>query len=170
MSQNLREEKIDIVSLYGQDAFTTPDNMLVQYETSLDGLSASRVEEHLKRYGFNEMKQAKEKKWYHYFFSSLFSPFNLILLGITLVLFYTDVILTTPSSYANIIVIFLLITASTLLEFWEVYKSNKAATKLKNLVAISSTVIRDGKKQNIPLREVTIRRYRFTFCWRFNPC
>ena len=87
---------------------------------------------------------------------SLFSTFNLILLGIVLVLFYTDVILTMPPSYANIIVILVLILVSTLLEFFEVYRSNKAAEKLKSLVSVKTSVLRNGKVVKVPSESITV--------------
>jgi len=65
-----------------------------------------------------KLAKQNQKNWYNYFFGSLFSPFNTILLGITLVLLYTDVIIPEIPSYANIIVILVLVAASTLLEFF----------------------------------------------------
>ena len=59
-------------------------------------------------------------------------------------------------SYANIIVIAILVTASTLLEFFEEYRSNKAAEKLKELVATTATVLRNGKEVQIPIKEITL--------------
>ena len=76
--------------------------------------------------------------------------------GIVAILFYTDVYLATAPSYANIIVILVLVTASTLLEFFEEFRSNKAAEKLKELVATTATVLRDGNKIQIPIKDVTI--------------
>ena len=96
------------------------------------------------------------KKWYNYFLQSLFSPFNSILIGISFLLIYTDVILPENPSFANILVIILLVTVSTFLEFFEEYRSNKAAEKLKELVATTTTVLRDGKKVNLPMKEITI--------------
>lgn len=61
----------------------------------------------------------------------------------------------TPS-YANIIVILVLVIASTLLEFIQEYRSNKAASKLRSLVATTATVLRDGKKVQIPIKEIVI--------------
>ena len=52
----------------------------------------------------------------------------------------------TPS-YANIIVILVLVTASTLLEFFEEFRSNKAAEKLKELVATTVNVLRNGEEK-----------------------
>lgn len=110
----------------------------------------------IQKYGLNEIKQKREKKWYHYFLESLFSPFNSILLGIVLILTYTDVILPETPSYANIIVIAILIIASTLLDFVEEYRSNKAAAKLKDLVATTCIVLRDNKEVKIPIKEVVL--------------
>ena len=59
-------------------------------------------------------------------------------------------------NYANIIVIAILVTASTLLEFFEEYRSNKAAEKLKELVATTATVLRNGKEVQIPIKEITL--------------
>ena len=112
--------------------------------------------EKLHKNGFNELKQASPKKWYHYFLNSLFSPFNSILLGIIFILLYTDVILPETPSYANIIVITILIIASTLLDFFEEFRSNKAAEKLKQLVATTCNVLRDGKELLLPIREVVV--------------
>lgn len=128
------------------------------------GLSIEDAKLRLQNYGLNEIKQSKPKKWYNYFIESLLSPFNLILLGIVVVLIYTDIYLPEKPSYANIIVIAILVTASTLLDFFEEYRSNKAAQKLKELVATTAVVIRDGKEIQLPINEVTIRRYSRAFC------
>ena len=43
-----------------------------------------------------------------------------------------------------------------MLEFFEEFRSNKAAEKLKELVATNTTVIRDGKETQIPISDVTL--------------
>lgn len=142
--------------MYEKEATSKIEDFLTENNFHQEGLKQEEVIENMKKYGRNIIKQKKPKQWYHYLLESLFSPFNLILLGITLVLIYTDVILTKPASYANIIVIAILITTSTLLEFIEVYRSNRAAEKLKNMVAVKAVVYRNGKKEQIPLDEITI--------------
>lgn len=150
------KDVIDINKLYGEQCLTNKDEFLKKFEIDEKGLTANEADQNLKKYGKNEVKQAKPKKWYHYFSQSLFSPFNSILLGIVLILFYTDVFLPENPSFANIIVIIVLVAVSTLLEFTEEYKSNKAAQKLKELVETTTTVIRDGKKIDISLKMVTV--------------
>ena len=142
--------------MYEGECTSSVDDFLKEKDFKKRGLTSSEVTKNLKQYGKNVMKQKKPKQWYNYLFESLFSTFNLILLGIVFVLFYTDIILTTPPSYANIIVILVLILASTLLEFFEVYRSNKAAEKLKNLVSVKTTVLRNGKITKVPSEEITV--------------
>ena len=77
-------------------------------------------------------------------------------MGISLVLIYTDIILPETPSYANIIVILVLVIVSTLLDFIEEYRSNRAAEKLKELVATSTTVIRDKKEIQMPISQVVL--------------
>ena len=146
----------NVQKLYGEDCFEDVYELQEKYATKDSGLSEEDAKERLKKYGKNQVKQSKPKKWYSYLLSSLLSPFNKILLGISLVLYYTDVVLAENPSYANIIVIVVLVLISTLLEFFEVYNSNNAAEKLKELVEASSTVIRNGKETGILSKEIVV--------------
>lgn len=152
-----KSDKIDIKKLYGSECISSVNEFISNYKIDVNrGLSSKKAEENIIKYGKNELNSSKPKKWYKFFFESLITPFNLILIGIILVLIYTDVYLTTPPSYANIIVIVTLILLSTILEFAIVYKSNKDAANLKKLIATTATVIRDGKKIKLPISELTI--------------
>ena len=150
------KEEIDVAKLYGKQCILPKEEFLKKFNVSEKGLSSSRAKTSLQKNGLNEITQAKPKRWYHYFLESLLSPFNCILLGIVLILFYTDVYLAEVPSYANIIVIAILVTVSTLLDFFEEYRSNKAAEKLKEMVATTATVLRDGKEKQIPIKEVVL--------------
>ena len=150
------KDEINVKKIYGESCILSKDNFIEEYNFNINGLSSKDADEQLNKYGKNEISQSKPKRWYNYFFESLFSPFNSILLGITLVLLYTDVIIPETPSYANIIVILVLVLASTLLEFFEEFRSNRAAEKLKELVATTSNVIRDNKEIKIPIKDITV--------------
>jgi len=155
MSTNSKEE-VNINKLYGKDATISKEDFIKKQNVKPEGLSSIEATNRLKNLGYNEIRQAKPKKWYNYFLSSLFTPFNSILLGIVFILIYTDIYLPETPSYANIIVIAILVTASTFLDFFEEYRSNKAAEKLKELVATTALVVRDGKEIQIPIKEITL--------------
>lgn len=151
------KEDINIDKVYGKDALSSVDDFIKDNNVNLKtGLRDEQVKLNIEKYGTNEIKGSKPKKWYDYFLESLFSPFNSILMGIILVLLYTDVYLSTEPSWANIIVIAVLIITSTLLEFFEEFRSNKAAEKLKELVATTVNVLRDGEDKEIPIKDVTV--------------
>lgn len=153
---NQGKEDVNISKMYGIVGTIPKEEFIQKYHVTPNGLSTEEANERLRNLGLNEIKQAKPKKWYHYFLESLFSPFNCILLGIVAVLIYTDIYLSPTPSYANIIVIAILVTASTLLDFFEEYRSNKAAEELKEMVATTTTVIRNNKEIQIPIKEVTL--------------
>ncbi len=152
---NVKEE-VNIEKIYGTECSLSKEEFIKKYDINENGLSKEEANNRLNKYGLNQIKSAKPKKWYQYFFGSLFSPFNSILLGIACVLFYTDVYLAESPSYANIIVIAILVISSTLLEFFEEFSSNKAAEKLKELVATTTTVVRDGEEIKIPINQVVL--------------
>ena len=150
------KEEVNISKLYGKECTLKKEEFIKEYNVREEGLKQEEVLNRIKQNGLNEIKQAKPKKWYNYLLESLLTPFNLILLGIVALLCYTDVTLPETPSYANIIVILVLITISTLLDFFEEYRSNKAANKLKELVATTCIVIRNGKQEQIPVKNVVV--------------
>ena len=150
------KENVDVLKMYGEDSTTQRDEFLKKHNLNEKGLTSKQSEINIKKFGLNETKKAKPKKWYNYLLQSLLTPFNCILIGISIILIYTDIYLAIEPSYANIIVIAILVTASTLLDFFESYRSNKAAEKLREIVETTTTVIRDNKKINIPVKNVTL--------------
>ena len=153
--ENTKEE-VNIAEMYGKECTLPKEKFIKKYKVKENGLTSKEADNLIKNIGLNEVKQAKPKRWYNYLFESLFSPFNCILMGIVCILIYTDIFLPETPSYANITVIAILVTASTLLDFIEEYRSNKAAEDLKKMVATTTTVIRDGKEVQVPINQVTI--------------
>ena len=150
------KEDVDVNKMYANDSKLSKIEFIQKYKITENGITNEEAESKLQKLGPNEIRQAKPKKWYNYFWESLVTPFNCILIGIALILIYTDVILAETPSYANIIVIAILVIASTLLDFFEEFRSNKAAEKLKKMVATKTTVIRNGQKLDIPIKNVVI--------------
>ena len=156
-NQENKNDKVDIKKMYGKECISSVEEFVSEIKSDLNnGLTERQLQANYELYGKNELNSSKPKRWYQFFLASLITPFNLILIGIIVVLIYTDVYLTNPPSYANIIVIIALILLSTFLEFFIVYKSNKDAANLKKLIQTTSTVIRNGKKETIPVTNLTV--------------
>ena len=115
------KEDVDINKMYANESQISKDEFIKKYKINEKGISIKEAEAKLQKLGPNEIRQAKPKRWYNYFWESLVTPFNCILIGIALILSYTDIILAETPSYANIIVIAILVIASTLLDFFEEY-------------------------------------------------
>ena len=151
-----KKENININTMYGSESIISKEEFIKKYNINEKGLSTTSAEEKISKLGPNEISKAKPKRWYNYFLESLLTPFNCILIIIAIVLIYTDVYLAENPSYANIIVIAILVTVSTFLDFFESYRSNKAAEKLKEIVATTSTVIRDGVEMQIHTKDIVV--------------
>ena len=153
---NDKKEDVNINKIYGHLCKMSKEEFISKYKIKENGLQTSEVEEKLHKFGYNEVTQTKPKRWYHYLFKSLFTPFNSILLGIALVLSYTDIYLAEDPNYANIIVILVLVAVSTFLDFFSEFRSNKAAEKLKQLVSTTATVLRNGQKVKIQFKDIVL--------------
>ena len=153
---NDKKDDINIENIYGNLCTICKEDFIKNFKVKDSGLNNNEVYEKLHKFGPNEVTQTKPKKWYNYLLKSIFTPFNSILLGIALMLSYTDVYLAEDPNFANIIVILVLVTVSTLLDFFSEYRSNKAAEKLKELVATTATVLRNGKIKKIPFKNLVV--------------
>lgn len=136
----------------------TPGEALVRLDTIHTGMSEEQVEERRERYGLNEITHEKPPSWYAQLFHAFLTPFNGVLLTVSIVSLFTDVLLAAPEdrSFRTIIVLMTMILLSTLLRFWQEYRSNKAAEELKAMVRSTTAVLRAGmeRAQEIPLAEL----------------
>ncbi len=80
MAINTMKDEVNISKLYGLETTLSKEEFVKKYNVKEGGLSSVEAEEKIHNLGLNELKQAKSKKWYHYFLESLFTPFNCILL------------------------------------------------------------------------------------------
>src|SRR5450759_1245255 len=124
----------------------TPDDALTQLDTARSGLTPEQVEERLKRYGHNEVTHEKPPTWYFQLFHAFLTPFNGVLFAVSVVSFFTDVILAAPEdrTYRTIIVLTSMVLLSTLLRFWQEFRSSKAAEERRAMGRSTTAVLRAG--------------------------
>lgn len=85
------KEEVNILELYGKECLLTKEDFIKQYKINKNGLTNQEAESNLKQFGENIISKSRPKRWYNYFLESLFTPFNIVLLGIIVLLCYTDI-------------------------------------------------------------------------------
>ncbi|MEM2849653.1 MAG: magnesium-translocating P-type ATPase [Candidatus Bathyarchaeia archaeon] len=130
------------------DILTLPiDELLRRLKTSLSGLSSGEVEERLKIFGYNELEKRKRRAALVEFLLHFKSPLLVILLIAGLISsFFGESI--------NAAIIFSIVFLSVFLDFYQESKAEKAAEMLKQRVAVTATVLRDGVKREVRISEV----------------
>jgi P-type Mg2+ transporter len=126
-----------------------PDDALRQLETERCGLTEAEVEARQERYGLNVVTHEKPPAWYQQLFHAFLTPFNGVLFAVSIVSLFSDVIFAAPDdrSFKTIIVLTAMVLLSTLLRFWQEFRSNKAAEDLKAMVSSTTAVLRAGMQR-----------------------
>ncbi len=123
---------------------TTPQELLARLESSPSGLSSEEAERRLEIYGRNELAKKKKRAAIINFLSRFKSPLVIILMvagGVSAAL----------GAIASVIVIYTMVFLSVSLAYYQENNASKAAELLKEKVATSATVLRDGIKQEVKL-------------------
>jgi Mg2+-importing ATPase len=134
---------------------SSPAESLAALDASPTGLTEEQVEERRERYGLNEVSHEKPPSWYEQLFHAFLTPFNGVLFTVSVVSLFTDVIFAAPEdrSFRTIIVLSAMVLLSTLLRFWQEFRSNQAAEELKAMVRSTTAVLRAGmvRPQEVPI-------------------
>jgi P-type Mg2+ transporter len=126
-------------------------------ECEEEGLSDSNVLDKRAKYGLNEVAHERPPAWYIQFAQSFITPFNGVLFFIASISMVMDVFLAKPGDkdYKTVIVVIVMVLFSSLLRFWQEFRSNKAAEQLKNMVKTTSTVLRkESGKLELDIKEL----------------
>lgn len=120
-------------------------------DSSADGLSAIQSKDRSNRFGLNEVHHEKAPAWIKQLLQAFINPFIGILLIIAIISFILDVWLapTGTKDYKTVTMVGIMVLASSLLRFFQEYRSNHAAEQLKSMVKTTATVLRKlvGKKE-----------------------
>lgn len=126
-------------------------------ETSEEGLSENTVKDRLKIYGKNEIAAQKAPSWLKQFAHSFFNPFNYILACIAVISLFIDAILVPDGEkdFSTTVIISFMLLFSTVLRFFQEFRSNKAAETLKKMVKTSCLTKRKfNESEEIEITEI----------------
>lgn len=125
------------------------------------GLDQSVAEERVSEYGANEVHHEKAPSWFAQLLQSFVNPFIGILIIIALVSLIMDVWMAPvgEADYKTVIVVGVMVMVSSLLRFFQEFRSNRAAEALKGMVKTTATVERrleegEPKRHEIDIKEL----------------
>lgn len=135
-----------------------PDEALLRLNTCRQGLNEEQVEERQDEYGPNEVTHERPPAWYWQLAHAFITPFNGVLFAVSVVSLFTDVIFAAPEdrSFRTIIVLLTMVLLSTLLRFWQEFRSNLAAEELQAMVRSTTAVLRadSDRAREVPISEL----------------
>lgn len=112
-----------------------------------------------RRYGTNEVARIKPPHWLIQLAKSFVTPFTLVLLAIAAASFFADIAFASEEDWTKVIIIGAMIALSGALRFWQEFRSQKEAEKLKALVQNKALITRrreggESFKQEIIVSEL----------------
>jgi Mg2+-importing ATPase len=121
--------------------------LLEKLGTNPQGLTSEEAEIRLEQYGFNEIAKEKHRTWFMLLWENVKNPLVILLSVLGIVTYLT-------SDVAGTIVIFIMVMLGIVLRFVQENRADSAAEKLKAMVRTTATVVRDGRRREISLKEL----------------
>jgi Mg2+-importing ATPase len=131
-----------------EEILTSPaEGLLERLGTSTTGLTSKEAEERLKLFGYNELVERKRRTAVVEFLSHFKSPLVVILI-------VAGLISGLLGEVKDSIIVLVIVMFSVSLDFYQEHKAERAAEMLKQRVATTATVLRDGIKREVRIAEL----------------
>jgi Mg2+-importing ATPase len=118
--------------------------VLKQLEARSNGLTAAEVEARLEQFGWNEVAKEKRRGWLLRLWENIKNPLVVLLVILGVISYLTGDMRAT-------IVILSMVVLGIVLRYVQESRADTAAEKLKAMVSTTTTVMRDGRRQEIAL-------------------
>jgi high-affinity K+ transport system ATPase subunit B len=122
-------------------------DLLLKLKTRENGLSGEEAEERLETHGPNVVTQERRSGRLMLFVKACMNPLVILLLCLSSIEFYT-------ADYRAGAVMLGMVVLGVVLRFVQEAKADDAAAKLKAMISVTATVVRDGEAKEIPLAEL----------------
>lgn len=138
-------------------ASLTKEEALQYFHSTLDGLSEEQVSDSRDQKGENVIHSRKGPSLFKRLFDAFINPFSLILMLLSIVTLFTDVLYPSDGKkdFSTFIIIVSMVLLSGLLRFIQESKSGKEAAKIASAISTTTAIKRKGEdRKEIPLEEV----------------
>ncbi|MFY9531976.1 MAG: magnesium-translocating P-type ATPase [Candidatus Acidiferrales bacterium] len=123
------------------------EQLLLDLRTSPGGLTQADAEERARTTGLNEVAQERQQGWLLRLLKTTRNPLVILLTTLSAVSFLTG-------DARGGTVMAIMVALSVVLRFWQEARADAAAQKLKAMIHVTATVVRDGAAREIPLRDL----------------
>ena len=147
LSTPLKRAGIQVSPQLIEAARSECQDALRKLETSPSGLSETEVETRREKYGLNEAVHEVRHGWLWRLMTSLRNPLVILLSALAAISFATGDIRAG-------VVMCLMVVLGVLLKFIQESRADTAAARLKAMIKVTATVIRDGQAKEVPLGEL----------------
>jgi Mg2+-importing ATPase len=137
--------------LVREAAIQETSDILQRLKTTPDGLSQEEATARLGTYGPNEVAQEKKHDWLARIWTAVRNPLVILLSILAIVTFATA---QGQSDMVGGYVMVLMVVLGVSLRFVQETKADNAAAKLKAMIKVTATALRDGQPTEIPLKEL----------------
>jgi len=123
------------------------DALYSRLSSSQDGLKTEEAQLRLRKHGFNEVPAKDRRQWLEILVSQFTSPLLFTLMGASLISGFLG-------EFFDAMIIMAVILVSSLMGFFQEYKSEKIVAQLTKFFSYRAKVLRDGQKLGINSREL----------------
>src|ERR1700746_2427971 len=128
-------------------AHKSADEVFGMLGASAAGLSEEEAATRLEEHGPNEVAYERKENWLQRLWVAARNPL-VILLTVLAILSYST------GDFAAGTIMMLMVALGMSLRFIQETRADNAATKLKAMITVTATIVRDGQAKEIPLREL----------------
>ena len=125
-------------------------------KTSIDGISFTEIEEKQEEYGKNVIDIKNNNTTLSRLKEVFINPFNIVLIIVAIITFFTDVVFATSKDYITFSLIIGTVFISAMISFFQQTSSDKAVQKLKKMISNKVDVIRDGLQSSVDVEEIVL--------------
>jgi Mg2+-importing ATPase len=126
---------------------SAPENLYAQLQTSLAGLTGEEAERRLEEHGENVVVHERRNPWVRLLRNAIINPLVILLVVLGTISYVTEDI-------SSAVVIGSMVLMGIVLRFVQEFRADTAAAKLKAMIRVTATVIRDGAPTEIPVSHI----------------
>jgi Mg2+-importing ATPase len=132
---------------FGEAAHKSNEEVFQMLETTSEGLTQAAADERLAKFGPNEVAREKHHTWLNRLWTASRNPLVILLTILATVSFVTG-------DFRAGTVMLLMVVLGLALRFVQETRADTAAAKLKAMISVTATVLRDGEAKEIPIGQI----------------